>query len=309
MNVYYELENLPAITNPVLTIGTFDGVHCGHQQIIARINILAESINGESVILTFHPHPRLVINPEDTSLKLLNMLEEKIFLLKKYGVKNLIVTPFSRQFSEMSAESYVKDFLWNKIHPQVIVIGYDHRFGKDREGGIHTFRQLSSELNFTVEEISQQSVEDIAVSSTKIRNALHAGNAELANQLLGHPYTLQGIVVKGEQIGKHLGFPTANIRIDDPHKLIPKEGVYAAKVFLKEREHDSMLYIGTRPTFRGKAQTIEVNIFDFNDNIYGEMLRVDFVANIRDDIKFDTADALKHQLQKDKDAAVMILKK
>jgi riboflavin kinase/FMN adenylyltransferase len=249
----------------------------------------------------------MVINPADTSLKLLNTLDEKIALLELYGVNNLIVVPFSRQFSEMEPENYVRDFLFAKIRPRIIVIGYDHRFGKDRSGGIHTFRQLSNELGFTVEEIPQQSIDDIAVSSTKIRHALAEGKAELANQLLGHPYTLQGIVIKGEQLGKYLGFPTANVQIDHPDKLIPKEGIYAARVYVKDKKYNAMLYIGRRPTFRGKVQTIEVNIFDFNENIYGENIRVELVANIRDDIKFDTADALRHQLKKDKTAAEKIL--
>lgn len=307
MKLFYHLNEPVSINQPVLTIGTFDGVHHGHRKIINRINELAQHIGGESTILTFHPHPRTIIHPEDTTLKLLNTLEEKIMLLEKYGVQNLIIMPFSREFSEMSAESYVRDFLWKNIHPKIIVIGYDHRFGKDRQGGIATFRQLSTALDFEVEEISQQSIDDIAVSSTKIRNALLAGKVELANQMLGYTYTLQGIVVKGEQIGKYLGFPTANIQLDDPDKLIPKEGIYAAKVYLKEREYNAMMYIGTRPTFRGKSQTIEVNIFDFNDTIYGERLRISMIANIRDDIKFDTADALRHQLKKDKEAVQKIL--
>jgi len=307
MRVFRDFDSLPHIKNAVLTIGTFDGVHSGHQQIITRINKLAKETKGESVILTFHPHPRMVINPSDTSLKLLNTLEEKIALLESYGVDNLIITPFSVEFSEMSAESYVKDFLFNKIHPEVIVIGYDHRFGKDREGGIHTFKKLSNQLGFRVEEISQQMVDDIAVSSTKIRNALHEAKVQLANQLLGHPYSLSGTVVKGEALGRHLGFPTANIEIDDTHKLIPKEGIYAAKTIYNKVVYNSMLYIGNRPTFRGKTQTIEVNIFDFSEDIYGKTLTIEFVAAIRDDIRFDTADALKHQLMKDKEAAEKIL--
>jgi riboflavin kinase/FMN adenylyltransferase len=307
MKVFRDFGNLPEIKNAVLTIGTFDGVHSGHQQIIARINELAHETKGESVILTFHPHPRLVINPADTSLKLLNTLDEKIALLGNYGVDNLIITPFSVQFSEMSADSYVNDFLCSKIHPQIIVIGYDHRFGKDREGGIHTFKKLSDELGFRVEEISQQTVDDITVSSTKIRNALHEGKAQLANQLLGHPYSLSGPVVKGEALGRHLGFPTANIEINDANKLIPKEGIYAAKTIYDGKVYNSMLYIGSRPTFRGKNQTIEVNIFDFSEDIYGKTLTVELVAAIRDDIKFDTADALMHQLRKDKEAAEKIL--
>jgi riboflavin kinase/FMN adenylyltransferase len=307
MKVFHHINALPEIPNAVLTIGTFDGVHCGHQQIIATINRIAHETNGQSVILTFHPHPRLVINPDDTSLKLLNTLEEKIISLEKYGVNNLIVTPFSQQFSEMSAHDYVKDFLWKHIKPKVIVIGYDHRFGKDRKGGIHTFNELSSELNFKVEEISQQTVDDIAVSSTKVRNALAEGKAELANHLLGHPYSLTGKVVKGESLGKHLGFPTANIDVADANKLIPKAGIYATKTIFENITYNSMLYIGNRPTFKGKNQTIEVNIFDFAQDIYDKEITVALVAEIRDDIKFHTADALINQLRKDKEAAEKLL--
>jgi riboflavin kinase / FMN adenylyltransferase len=307
MKVYYDINALPEIKNAVLTIGTFDGVHCGHQQIISRINEAARSINGESVILTFHPHPRLIINHQDTSLKLLNTLDEKIALLQRYGVNHLIVTPFSVQFSEMHARDYIEQFLWRKIKPKIIVIGYDHRFGKNREGGIHTFIELSRELNFTVEEISQQTVDDITVSSTKIRNALAEGKAQLANQLLGHHYSLTGMVVRGESLGKHLGFPTANIDIQDVNKLIPQEGIYASKTRIDDNIYNSMLYIGNRPTFKGKNQTIEVNIFDFNENIYDKIITVEVVAEIRNDIKFDTADALMNQLRKDKEAAQRIL--
>lgn len=306
MKIFRSLEGL-AIPNAVLTIGTFDGVHIGHQKIISRINELAKKVNGESVILTFHPHPRMVINPEDHALKLLNTLEEKIKLLEKYGVDNLIITPFSQAFSQMSAEDYVKDFLWKNIQPKVIVIGYDHRFGNNREGGIHTFLQMKNELHFEVEEISRQDLEDVAISSTKIRNALYEGKVKLANQLLGHAFTLKGKVVKGASLGRILGFPTANIAVDDENKLIPREGIYAVKTKYKDTWYNAMLYIGMRPTFRGKDQTIEVNIFDFSENIYDKEIEVLFVSEIREDIKFATADALVHQLKKDKEAAEKIL--
>ncbi len=306
MIIYQSLENLN-IKNPVLTIGTFDGVHKGHQVIINRINELALEVNGESVILTFHPHPRLVINPEDDTLRLLNTLDEKLDLLEKYGVQNVIVTPFSRDFSLMTAESYVRDFLWHHIRPKVVIIGYDHRFGKDRQGGIHTFMSLKDSLGFEVEEISRQMVDDIAVSSTKIRNAVFEGKISLANQMLGHAFSLKGIVVKGESIGRHLGYPTANIEVEDRNKIIPKEGIYAAITIIDNIRYNSMLYVGKRPTFRGKNQTIEVNIFDFSQNIYGKEIEVEVVSEIRDDIKFNTADALINQLKKDKEAAEKLL--
>jgi len=306
MKIFRSLEALN-IPNAVLTIGTFDGVHQGHQKIIARINELAQQHHGESVILTFHPHPRLIINPNDTSLKLLNTLDEKIELLEKYGVNNLIITPFSKEFSEMSAEAYVKDFLYKAIKPKAIVIGYDHRFGKDRTGGLHTFNELKTELNFDLEEISQQTIDDVTISSTKVRNALLESNIAVANQLLGHAYTLSGKVVKGASLGRILGFPTANIDVQDTHKLIPNEGIYAVKAQHNNIWYKAMLYIGNRPTFNGKNQTIEVNIFDFAENIYDQNITIEFVASIRGDIKFATADALVHQLKKDKEAAEKVL--
>jgi riboflavin kinase/FMN adenylyltransferase len=306
MKIFRSLEGL-AIPNAVLTIGTFDGVHAGHQKIISRVNELAKEINGESVILTFHPHPRMIINPEEHALKLLNTLEEKIALLEKYGVNNLIITPFSQSFSQMTAEDYVKNFLWKNIQPKIIVIGYDHRFGNNREGGLHTFLKMKSELHFEVEEISRQDLEDMAISSTKIRNALFEGKVKLANQLLGHEFTLKGKVVKGASLGRILGFPTANIVVDDENKLIPREGIYAVKTKHNNTWYNAMLYIGTRPTFNGKSQTIEVNIFNFSENIYDKEIEVLFVSEIRSDIKFATADALVHQLKKDKEAAEKIL--
>lgn len=306
MKIYHSLENLQ-ITNPVLTIGTFDGVHQGHQIIISRINELAQKIKGESVILTFHPHPRAVIHPDDHSLRLIHTMDEKIELLEKFGVQHLIIIPFSLAFSQMSADFYVKDFLYKNIQPKIIVIGYDHRFGKNREGGLHTFSLLKKDLNFEIEEISRQTVDDVLVSSTKIRKALLEGHINEANQWLGHFFTMTGTVVKGASLGKSLGFPTANIALHDHMKIFPKEGIYAVKVRLENTTYKAMLYIGKRPTFNGKEQTIEVNIFDFSKNIYNQEISIQYIAHIRDDIRFTTADALIHQLKKDKEAAEKIL--
>lgn len=306
MKIYRSLEHI-TIPNAVLTIGTFDGVHKGHQTIIKRINDLAADIRGESVILTFHPHPRLIIQPDDKSLKLLNTLEEKIELLENYGVNNLIITPFSKDFSLMTAEAYVKDFLWKNIRPKKIIIGYDHRFGNNREGGIDTFKQFQEALGFEVEEIEKQLLDDIAVSSTKVRQALQIGNISVANQLLGHYYSIEGTVVHGEKMGRKLGFPTANIEVKDENKLVPQEGIYAVKAHVNDKEYKAMLYIGKKPTFRGISQTIEVNIFDFEEDIYGKVLKVTFVDAIRSDIKFDTVDALMHQMKKDKERSLAIL--
>ncbi|MDX2001332.1 MAG: bifunctional riboflavin kinase/FAD synthetase [Chitinophagales bacterium] len=307
MRVFTNAEHLPAIRNPILTIGTFDGVHLGHQEIITTINQLAKEYDGESVILTFHPHPRLVINPGDTSLKLINTLEEKKALLAKYGVDNLIIVPFSREFSQIPARQYVDDLIWKSIHPKVVVIGYDHRFGKNREGGIELIKAIGNERGFKVLEIEKQTVDDIDVSSTKVRAALADCDIEQANNLLGHHYTLEGIVVKGEQRGRKLGYPTANIQVNDPNKLIPGNGIYAVNIVYAGAEFAGMMSIGTNPTFNNKKQTIEVYIFDFGKEIYGEALKVIFVAYLRPEEKFDSIEALIFQMQQDELAAKNVL--
>lgn len=299
MRVFRSVEGLPEFNNGVLTIGTFDGVHLGHQQILKRINEEAAAIGGESIILTFHPHPRLVVNPNDTSLKLLNTLEEKIALMEQYGVDNLIVAPFSIEFSKLTARQYVEDFLWKNIRPKRVVIGYDHRFGNNREGGLDLFLELGKELGFEVEEIAKQMVDDLAVSSTKVRNALQAGEVAQANHLLGHQYSLHGTVVEGHQMGRQLGYPTANIHPNNPNKLIPAMGVYAVKIKLEGELYPAMMNIGNNPTFEGRASSIEANLFDFDRDIYGMELDVIFVQRLRDELKFDNKEALIKQMAED----------
>lgn len=283
----------------MLTIGTFDGVHKGHQQIIQRINEQAHSNDGESILLTFHPHPRLVINPNDTSLKLLNTLEEKVLLLDKYGVDNLIINPFSKEFSQLTAEQYVNDFLLDTIKPKTIVIGYDHRFGNNREGDIELLTELANKRGVEVIEISKQTVDDIAVSSTKVRKALQEGHIETATNLLGHHFSVEGVVIHGKKNGKALGYPTANIDLGNPNKLIPAQGVYAVKVQLGDQFYGGMLNIGTNPTFDGADQTIEVHIFDFDRDIYGSRLTVSFVKYLRAEEHFDEVSALILKMQED----------
>lgn len=309
MRVHREINALPAFNNGVLTIGTFDGVHRGHQQIIKRVNQLARNNGGESILLTFHPHPRLVIKPDDTSLKLINTLEEKIDLLEQYGLDNLIITPFSREFSSQPPEDYITKFLWEKIRPHTIVIGYDHRFGKNRAGDIELMREYGQQLGFQVEEIEKQLVDDLAVSSTKVRNALQAGNIEQATSFLGHGFSMEGIVVKGDKIGSDIGFPTANIFTDNPNKLIPDDGVYAVQVEVQGEQHDGMLYIGPRPTLPNSSHRIEVNIFNFNKDIYGDKIRLHFISRIRGDEKFESMDAMAQQLQRDKEETIRVLGK
>ena len=307
MRVCKGVDNLPEFRNGILTIGTFDGVHSGHQEIIRRINKLAADINGENIILTFHPHPRMVLQQGDTSLKLLNTLEEKIALLSNYGVDNLILLAFSKEFSRMTAREYVEDFIWKKIRPRKVVIGYNHRFGNNREGDINLMRQLAEQLNFQVEEIEAQTVEDISVSSTKIRNALVEGDLETANSLLGRFYSITGKVVRGDQRGKKIGYPTANIYVRDPVKLIPASGVYAVRALVDGAVYGGMLNIGLRPTFNGQHETIEAHLFDFAQNIYGTQITIEFAGAIRKEMKFKSADELTAQLAKDKETSLKVL--
>ncbi len=298
MKIWYDLNELPEFKNPVITIGSYDGVHMGHQQIIRRIQKRAEEINGESVVITFNPHPRTVLGIDD-DLVLLSPLEEKIELLRNLKVDHLVVTAFTRDFSAQSPERYVWSFLHQNFRPKVIVIGYDHRFGKNRSGNIDLLRSMSKELNFEVEEISAQEIAEVTVSSTKVRRALGRGAVEEARELLGHPYSLQGIVVRGRQLGRTIGFPTANISVDHDKKLIPQTGVYAVKVELRDQHFYGMLNIGNRPTVEGKDQSVEVYIFDFDEDIYGDKIKLEFVAWIREEKRFENLDALVAQLQKD----------
>ena len=308
MDVYKFMDDLPEFENAVLTIGTFDGVHVGHQKILSRINEMAAEIYGESVLLTFHPHPRLVLNPDDDSLKLINTLDEKIELLEQYGINNLIIASFTEDFSHTEPEQYVKDFLIKKIHPKKIIIGYDHHFGRDRKGNIGTLKMLQDKYGYEIEEIPKQLIEHIAVSSTKIRKSIQHGEMELANELLGHYFSMEGKVIKGNQIGNQLGFPTANIFIENKNKLIPGEGVYAAYVYFNDGLYKGMLYIGNRPTFSGRDKSIEINIFDLDEDLYGKHIKLEVVAEIRKDEKFESAEALKAQLLKDKEATLARLR-
>ncbi|WMX11992.1 bifunctional riboflavin kinase/FAD synthetase [Aureispira sp. CCB-E] len=306
MRIYKDLNNLPAFKNAVLTIGSFDGVHVGHQQIIQQINDLARSIDGESILITFDPHPRFVVGKRQDNLKLLNTLEEKANLLEQCAVDVLVVVPFSKEFASQSPDAYIQDFLVKHFNPQIIAIGYDHKFGQNRVGDISYLKKFESKYNFRVVEISKQEVADIAVSSTKVRKALLEGNVHQAECLLGHPYGLRGTVVKGLQIGNTIGYPTANIEVANPFKLIPPEGIYAVEVDY-DRRYEGMLYIGNRPTIDNNLkQTIEVNIFDFNQDIYGEELKIDFIEYLRGDAKFSTLEALKNQLTEDKKAALKV---
>ena len=299
MRVFRDLNNLPAFKNSVITIGTFDGVHKGHLKLIERINFLAKENNGESIIITFHPHPRIVINPEDKSLRLLNTIEEKIYLLEKYGVDNLVIVPFSRDFSEQNAEDYISNFLVKNFHPKNIVIGYDHKFGKNRSGDYLLLEKMKQQFGYMMEEISKEMLADIGISSSKIRNAIQSGELKLANELLGHNYTLSGTVVRGLQNGRKLGFPTANIQANDEFKLIPKTGIYAVRVHANQSTYKGMLSIGYNPTFDGKERTVEVNILDFDKDIYGASLTLELIDYVRDEKKFYSVEDLIAEIKND----------
>ncbi|GLR18337.1 bifunctional riboflavin kinase/FAD synthetase [Portibacter lacus] len=308
MRIYRRLEDISEIEKAVVTIGSFDGVHRGHQKIISRINQLANEIGGESVIITFDPHPRSVIYPKDTSLTLLNSLDEKIKLLEKFGVDHLVIVPFSIEFSQMHPREYVENFLLKYFKPSYLAIGYDHRFGLNREGNIDLLREYEKTHDFKVIEIEVQEIEEITISSTKIRKAIQQSEMATAHKFLNYHYIISGEVVHGEKIGKELGFPTANIQVSEPKKLIPPDGVYAVFVEVDGQNLKGMLYIGNRPTLKGQPeQRVEVNIFDFNEDIYGKEITVRVAMFIRDDMKFSNLQELKVQLHEDEQETRLVL--
>ncbi len=307
MKIYHHIDEFSPVKNAVVTIGTFDGVHLGHRKIISRIRELADASGGETVLLTFFPHPRMILHPEDESIKLINTINEKAELLEQLGIDHLIITPFSRDFSNQSAEDYIRDVLVNKIGTKKIVIGYDHRFGKDRQGGLADLQRLGPVYDFDVVEIPEQDINDVAVSSSRIRQALLSGGIDLANEFLGYPFFITGKVTRGDQIGRKIGFPTANILIEETYKLIPSDGIFAAKVKMGDVEYIGMAYIGSRPTISGITRNIEVNIFDFDKEVYGEQIRMEFHHFIRNDIKFASLDELTEQLANDKQDTLRLM--
>lgn len=308
VKVYYNLSEFVQPSNPVVTIGTFDGVHLGHQTILKRLVTEANAVQGESVLLTFYPHPRMVLFPERKQL-LLSTLEEKIDLLRQQGLDHLIIQPFTREFSMMSYEEFVREILVRQLGVKKLVIGYDHQFGRNREGSFENLRKMAPELGFDVDEISAKLIDDNVISSTKVREALEAGRVEDANALLGYRYAISGTVVKGKQLGRTIGFPTANVVVSDTFKLIPSNGVYAVEVLHNNQVHQGVMNIGVRPTVDGVTRTNEVHIMDFNSDIYGESLKVSFVQRIRDELKFDSLEALKSQIKKDEQMARSLLSK
>jgi riboflavin kinase/FMN adenylyltransferase len=294
---------------PVVTIGTFDGVHLGHQKVILRLHEFARQHDGETVIFTFHTHPRLVTSPDENNLRLLTTLNEKINLFERYGIDHLIIYTFDKNFSELSYSEFVEKILVEKIGTHCLVVGYDHKFGKNREGGFDYLKNCAKKFKFEIERLDALLVDDDSVSSTKIRNALQNGEIEKANHYLGYMFTLHGTVVEGRKLGRKLGFPTANIEASDKFKIIPGYGVYAVKVELNGFDYNGMLNIGTRPTFNNNAdnRSIEVNIFDFEGDIYNKEITLRFAGKIRDEQKFESVEMLVNQLAKDKIRAMSIL--
>ena len=308
MKIYRSLDEIPKIAHPVVTTGTFDGVHLGHQKVLNRISEIAKRNNGETLLLTFYPHPRMVLQPTDNDLKLLSTQDEKIELLRKAGLDHLVVIPFTKAFSRLSALEYVRDVLVNKIGVKTLVIGYNHHFGRNREGSFEQLQEFAPVYNFEIEEIPAQEIDNLEISSTKIRNALNEGDVKMASNYLGRDYELGGTVVKGKQMGRTIGFPTANIDIDDRYKLIPKNGVYAVKVRVDNKLFTGMLNIGYRPTFNDeKKLSIEVHIFNLNEDIYHKTISVSFVDRIRDEKKFKGAEELRNQLEEDKKTVSSII--
>ena len=307
MKIYHGIDDFTQLQFAVVTSGTFDGVHLGHQKIFSRLREIASRNFGETVVITYWPHPRLVLHPEDDSLKLLNTFEEKADLLKDQGIQHLIRIPFTKEFSHLSSEQFIQEILVKTIGTRKLVIGYDHHFGKNREGSFEQLKVNGPRYGFDVEEIPRQEVDHVAVSSTKIRRALEEGDIETANHFLGQPYRVTGRVVTGDRIGRTLGYPTANIEVDTKYKLIPADGIYAVTVSHEHNVYKGMLYIGIRPTLQRTRRNIEVNIFEFDQDIYGETLTLHFHGHLRGDQTFDGLESMKVQLKKDKEDALRAL--
>ncbi|WP_442969079.1 bifunctional riboflavin kinase/FAD synthetase [Psychroserpens sp.] len=292
----------------VITIGTFDGVHVGHQKIIERLVKTGKDKQLKSVVLTFFPHPRMVLQP-DFKIQLLHTIEERQSVLKQFGLDELVIKEFTKDFANLSARDYVKSILIDKLNAKHIIIGYDHRFGKNRTANIEDLKAFGEEFDFTVEEISAQDIKDVAVSSTKIRHSLLDGDIETANSYLGYPYFLTGAVIKGKGIGKTINFPTANIDIEREFKLIPKNGVYVVKSVIDGETVFGMMNIGTNPTFNEKKQSIEVHFFDMDKNLYDNMLKIEILKRLRDEVKFESVKHLTVQLYLDKKNSLAFIQK
>jgi riboflavin kinase/FMN adenylyltransferase len=301
LNTYHTLHDFSTSKKTIFTLGTFDGVHIGHTKIIERL-LNSSSEEEQSLLLTFFPHPRMVLQKE-SDIKLLNTIDERTQLLEKAGLQNLIIHPFDQAFSRLTAEEFVKNILVDIFNIKKIIIGHDHRFGRNRTANINDLIRFGKEFGFEVEQISAQEIDEVSISSTKIRNALDEGKIQLANEYLGYAYFFSGIVIHGKKLGRTIGFPTANLKIAESYKLIPAQGVYAVKCRIGNQQVNGMLNIGTNPTVEGQNLSIEVHLFDFNRDVYQQKITVELIERIRDEQKFKSVDALKLQLHKDKDFA------
>lgn len=312
LNIFHSINDFTSTKKTILTLGTFDGVHIGHKKILNKLtqsrSVGTENEKYESLVLTFFPHPRMVLQ-EHSDIKLLNTITEKIDLLKKIGIENLVIHPFDETFSRLTAEEFVSTILVDRFHIQKIIIGHDHRFGRNRTANIDDLIAFGKQYDFEVEQISVQEINDISVSSTKIRNALLEGDMTLANEYLGYAYFLTGTVIQGKQLGRTINFPTANLKIEENYKLIPKNGVYIVQSILNEKTVFGMMNIGFNPTVDGQNQSIEIHYFDFNADLYNQEIRVSILQRIRSEQKFESVDLLKEQLEKDKKTALAYLNK
>lgn len=308
MKTHTDIKSFVKPSYAVVTVGTFDGLHVGHQKIIRRMREIARENDGESILVTFHPHPRLVLNNNDGELKFINTLKRKYDLLDSFGIDHMIIIPFTKEFSQTSSEDFISDILVGKIGARKLIVGYDHHFGKNREGNYEKLISLGRELGFEVEEIPAQIVDGLAVSSTKIRKALERGDIKLANKMLGYTYSITGTVVSGNKIGRKIGFPTANIDVGDEFKLIAAGGVYLCKVDVRGKSYLGMGNIGTRPTVGINGLVTEVHILGFDGDLYGEEITIYFIDRIRDEQKFDSLELLREQLVRDREYILELAK-
>jgi riboflavin kinase/FMN adenylyltransferase len=309
MQIHYHLTKLPVFTNAVITIGTFDGIHHGHRQVLSRLVDRAREVQGESILVTFHPHPRKVISSAILGIRLINTLEERLQLLEHMGIDHVVVVPFTEAFANQTADEYIENFLVAHFHPHTIIIGYDHQFGRDRKGNFSLLQEKSSLYGYELSEISKHELENISISSTRIREAILHSEIDKANRLLGYDFFFSGRVVHGNKIGRTIGFPTANLKVEDPEKITPGNGIYAVYALPEgeEKPLKGMMSIGFRPTVDGKTRVIEVNIFDFNREIYEEKLQVFVHQYLREEKKYESLEALVTQIKLDKENSLAVL--
>lgn len=298
MNIFHNIQDFKSDKHTIVTLGTFDGVHLGHKKIIERLTQNSEKSGNESLVLTFFPHPRMVLQ-DNSEIKLLNTIQEKAELLENAGLENLIIHPFDQSFSQLTAEEFVKTILVDQFNIKKIIIGHDHRFGKNRSADINDLISYGKIYDFEVEQISAEEIDEVSISSTKIRKALQNGDIQLANDYLGYPYFISGTVVKGRQLGRTIGFPTANLKIEEEYKLIPLSGVYIVKSHIDGKEIFGMMNIGTNPTVGGKTQTIETYFLDFEGDLYDKEIRIHFLHRIRSEENFDSIETLKREIEND----------